>query len=71
MAMPNAKELQVLQGLVEFVREKTNYINDDFEARTDKSYVKDFIGELRDSLIFHNYINEDDNLLQIINYLKE
>ena len=41
MAMPNAKELQVLQGLVEFVREKTNYIN------------------------------EDDNLLQIINYLKE
>jgi|TARA_R100001377_G_C3161637_1_gene99918 hypothetical protein len=71
MAMPNAKELQVLQGLVEFVREKTNYINDDFEARTDKSYVKDFIGELRESLIFHNYINEDDNLLQIINYLKE
>jgi len=69
--MPNAKELQVLQGLVEFVREKTNYINDDFEARTDKSYVKDFIGELRESLIFHNYINEDDNLLQIINYLKE
>jgi len=71
MAIPTTKELKVLQGLVEFVREKTNYNTDDCEARTDKDYTRDFIEELRQSLIFNNYLNEDDDLLEIINNLKE
>ena len=33
--------------------------------------VSDFIEELRESLIFNNYLNEDDDLLRIIDYLKE
>ena len=71
MAIPTTKELKVLQGLVEFVREKTNYRDNDYEAITDKSYHRDFIEELRQSLIFNNYLNEDDDLLRIIDYLKE
>ena len=71
MAIPTTKELKVLQGLVEFVREKTNYNPDDEEARTDKDYSRDFIEELRQSLIFNNYLNEDDDLLRIIDYLKD
>lgn len=71
MAIPTTKELKVLQGLVEFVREKTNYRDNDYEAITDKSYHRDFIEELRESLIFNNYLNEDDDLLRIIDYLKE
>jgi|TARA_R100000426_G_C4792338_1_gene99126 hypothetical protein len=71
MAIPTKKELKVLQGLVEFVREKTNYRDSDYEAITDKSYHRDFIGELRESLIFNNYLNEDDDLLRIIDNLKE
>ena len=71
MAIPTTKELKVLQGLVEFVREKTNYNIGDEEARTDKDYTRYFIEELRQSLIFNNYLNEDDDLLEIINNLKE
>ncbi len=71
MAIPTTKELKVLQGLVEFVREKTNYRDNDEEAITDKSYHRDFIEELRESLIFNNYLDEDDDLLRIIDYLKE
>ena len=71
MAIPTTKELKVLQGLVEFVREKTNYRDNDYEAITDKSYHRDFIEELRESLIFNNYLNEDDDLLRIISYLQE
>ena len=71
MAIPTTKELKVLQGLVEFVREKTNYRDNDEEAITDKSYHRDFIEELRESLIFNNYLNEDDDLLRIISYLQE
>ena len=71
MAIPTTKELKVLQGLVEFVREKTNYRDNDYEAITDKSYHRNFIEELRESLIFNNYLNEDDDLLRIIDYLKE
>tara|TARA_R100000654_G_scaffold1971_5_gene7155 strand:+ start:1282 stop:1497 length:216 start_codon:yes stop_codon:yes gene_type:complete len=71
MAIPTTKELKVLQGLVEFVREKTNYRDNDYEAITDKSYHRDFIEELRQSLIFNNYLNEDDDLLRIISYLQE
>tara|TARA_R100001443_G_scaffold108206_1_gene118487 strand:- start:967 stop:1182 length:216 start_codon:yes stop_codon:yes gene_type:complete len=71
MAIPTTKELKVLQGLVEFVREKTNYNIGDEEARTDKDYTRYFIEELRQSLIFNNYLNEDNDLLEIINNLKE
>ena len=71
MAIPTTKELKVLQGLVEFVREKTNYRDNDNEAITDKSYHRDFVEELRQSLIFNNYLNEDDDLLRIISYLQE
>lgn len=71
MAIPTTKELKVLQGLVEFVREKTNYRDNDYEAITDKSYHRDFIEELRQSLIFNNYLNENDDLLRIISYLQE
>ena len=71
MAIPTTKELKVLQGLVEFVREKTNYRDNDEEAITDKSYHRDFIEELRESLIFNNYLDENDDLLRIIDYLKE
>jgi hypothetical protein len=71
MAIPSRRELKVLQGLVEFVREKTNYRDNDYEAKTDKSYHRDFIEELRESLIFNNYLNEDDDLLRIISYLQE
>ena len=71
MAIPTTKELKVLQGLVEFVREKTNYNIGDEEARTDKDYTRYFIEELRQSLIFNNYLNEDDDLLRIISYLQE
>ena len=71
MAIPTTKELKVLQGLVEFVREKTNYNTDDCEARTDKDYTRDFIEELRQSLIFNNYLNKDDDLLRIINNFKD
>ena len=71
MAIPTTKELKVLQGLVEFVREKTNYNTDDWEAMTDKDYTRDFIEELRKSLIFNNYLDKDDDLLRIIDYLKE
>tara|TARA_X000001382_G_scaffold19286_2_gene11802 strand:+ start:308 stop:523 length:216 start_codon:yes stop_codon:yes gene_type:complete len=71
MAIPTTKELKVLQGLVEFVREKTNYNIDDCEAKTDKDYTKHFIEELKQSLIFNNYLNEDDDLLRIINNLKD
>ena len=56
MAIPTTKELKVLQGLVEFVREKTNYRDNDYEAITDKSYHRDFIEELRESFIFNNYL---------------
>tara|TARA_B100001939_G_scaffold334501_1_gene335526 strand:- start:4305 stop:4520 length:216 start_codon:yes stop_codon:yes gene_type:complete len=71
MAIPSRRELKVLQGLVEFVREKTNYRDSDYDAITDKSYHRDFIEELRESLIFNNYLNEDDDLLRIISYLQE
>ena len=71
MAIPSRRELKVLQGLVEFVREKTNYRDNDYEAMTDKSHHRDFIEELRQSLIFNNYLNEDDDLLRIISYLQE
>tara|TARA_B100000424_G_C22853932_1_gene455293 strand:+ start:738 stop:953 length:216 start_codon:yes stop_codon:yes gene_type:complete len=71
MAIPSRRELKVLQGLVEFVREKTNYRDNDDEAMTDKSHHRDFIEDLRQSLIFNNYLNEDDDLLRIIDYLKE
>jgi hypothetical protein len=71
MAIPSRRELKVLQGLVEFVREKTNYRDNDDEAMTDKSHYRDFIEELRQSLIFNNYLNEDDDLLRIISYLQE
>ena len=71
MAIPTTKELKVLQGLVEFVREKTNYRDSDYDAITDKSYHSDFLEELREALIFNNYLNEDDDLLRIIDYLKD
>ena len=71
MAIPTTKELKVLQGLVEFVREKTNYRDSDYDAITDKSYHRDFLEELREALIFNNYLNEDDDLLRIIDYLKD
>jgi hypothetical protein len=71
MALPKNKELKLLQGLIEFVRDKTHYLDDDDQAETSKQNVKDFLEDLKDFCISNDYLDENDNLLIILSYLKD
>lgn len=69
MALPTNKELKLLQGLIEFVRQETHYYDDDNDLNN--SSTKEFLEELRDFCIFNNYLDKEDNLLRILSYLKD
>ena len=71
MGLPTNKELKLLQGLIEFVRDKTHYLDDDDQAMTSKQHIMDFLNDLKDFCIRMNYLDKDDNLLMILSNLKD
>ena len=71
MALPRNEELKLLQGLIEFVRDKTHCYDDDNQALTSKQHIMDFLNDLKDFCIRMNYLDKDDNLLMILSNLKD
>ena len=71
MALPTNKELKLLQGLIEFVRDKTHCCDDDDQALTSKQHIMDFLNDLKDFCIINNYLDKEDNLLIILSNLKD
>ena len=71
MALPTNTELKLLQGLIEFVRYKTHYYDDDTQVETSKHDAIDFLEDLKDFCISSDYLDKDDNLLIILSYLRD